>query len=364
MVTIDTATSNKIANMGLVCSVLVVLIHVKSPRLLSVLLGQGICTIAVPAFFCISGFLFSRGSDSYGVKILKRVRTLLVPFLLWGALAIFWLSLLSVVSNVNAGRAWNMGVVSNFGDLLAGLGLNPFSEPKHGPLWYVRSLLILACAMPLLQRLSRWLGWVLVVIAWGVSLAYGLGLLTRDEFWCCFWERTVPLIGGTYFLVGILLAEGKIPAWWRKVALLMFGCGMGILGMMFYRASSGMSISLAWRVLLVPCLLVGVWYLMPSWRIDRKWTSLSFPLFVVHWFFCAFIWWYLPKWVDVTTWRQYPLNLLIVFGGSLVVISGLTHFFPKASAVLFGDRVAKQKSHPSISGMKSIADQVTAAVHK
>lgn len=59
---ISSATSNKISWMGFFCSWLVVSIHIVHPdnglsSYLDKLLAGGVAKIAVPTFFCISGYL-------------------------------------------------------------------------------------------------------------------------------------------------------------------------------------------------------------------------------------------------------------------------------------------------------------------
>ena len=57
-----------------------------------ILLGEGLCRIAVPCFFLISGYLFFKGLArwDWGVwtaKLKRRVHTLLIPYFLWNLLA-------------------------------------------------------------------------------------------------------------------------------------------------------------------------------------------------------------------------------------------------------------------------------------
>lgn len=56
-------------------------------------LTGGIARVANCMFFCISGYLFARGVNSMqeiGGKLRKRVRTLLVPYLLWNVIFVMW----------------------------------------------------------------------------------------------------------------------------------------------------------------------------------------------------------------------------------------------------------------------------------
>lgn len=74
---IPTTTSNKISWMGFICSCLVVSIHIAHPEngfssYLDKLLAGGLAKIAVPTFFCISGYLICgkliRGGTSKNCK--------------------------------------------------------------------------------------------------------------------------------------------------------------------------------------------------------------------------------------------------------------------------------------------------------
>ena len=53
---------------------------------IEMIISQDIGLLAVPMFFVISGFLFFRTVSDYGsitVKQKKRIKTLLIPYLLW-----------------------------------------------------------------------------------------------------------------------------------------------------------------------------------------------------------------------------------------------------------------------------------------
>ena len=58
--------------------------------LVMILVSQGVARVAVPLFFLIAGFLFFAGSEwsveVYLLKLRRRVKTLLVPYVLWNFL--------------------------------------------------------------------------------------------------------------------------------------------------------------------------------------------------------------------------------------------------------------------------------------
>jgi len=58
-----------------------------------VFFSESICTLAVPTFFIISGFLFYGGLDAWNWqlwlgKVKKRSRSLLLPFLVWNVICV------------------------------------------------------------------------------------------------------------------------------------------------------------------------------------------------------------------------------------------------------------------------------------
>lgn len=336
MVPIDERLSYKIANMSLLCAGLVMTMHVIPPRWVTGWLNEGVCTMAVPYFFLVSGFFLVRGSGSWLEKVVRRVRTLLVPLFFWCAVGAIYLAALAFVANLHAGRPWGAHIrLNEVGYWFSALGLDPFAEPVHSPLWYVRALFVLILLSPLLRMLTRRFGWWCVGVAWVLSFAYGMRWIVSEGRWHMFFLRTIPLIGGTYFLSGMLIAERGFP---QKAAALRLGVlpvGLIVLAIMAYRRLTGLPVMQAWSVVMIPCLMGSVWALMPSRRIAA--ASLSFPLYIVHWFFCVLFWWYAPGGLGWGA-AWWPVRLTVVFAGSIVTVWMLRRFAPRFVAVVFGGR--------------------------
>lgn len=66
--------SNKISNMSFLCAVFVAIIHSQAPGLWGDFLKEGICRVAVPFFFIVSGYFLSRhfNDDSWYIRELKK----------------------------------------------------------------------------------------------------------------------------------------------------------------------------------------------------------------------------------------------------------------------------------------------------
>ncbi len=119
-----------------------------------------VARIAVPLFFFISGFLFFYRSDfslkTYGRKLKKRIRTLLIPYLFWN-LAVLLLTFMSqlLLPSMLSG---NNQMVADYGCLD---WLDLFWSHTDGtmpicyPLWFIRDLMIVVLFTPAIHFLIR-----------------------------------------------------------------------------------------------------------------------------------------------------------------------------------------------------------------
>ena len=135
--------------------------------------------ISVPLFFVISGFLFfyncDFNSDSYLRKIKTRVRTLLVPYLLWNIIAIaFVICRCTVLKeayeiNISLGRILNtfFNNGNNNGIIIQQLTtVKEMPEPICGVLWYVREIMLMALITPVIYWLiKRCRIWIVIVLS-------------------------------------------------------------------------------------------------------------------------------------------------------------------------------------------------------
>lgn len=144
---------------------------------LCIVFGRGICRVAVPCFFLISGYLFfSKLEDKWDTsiwleKLKKRAKTLLVPYIIWNlmaAVAIWGYHWLFARTHGEAYPGFYEHIVASRGlwDDAGGL-------PFDGPLWFVRYLLIFVVAAPLFWLFVKYLRiWGLLILTF-VFIVFG-----------------------------------------------------------------------------------------------------------------------------------------------------------------------------------------------
>lgn len=140
---------------------------------------NNLCTVAVPFFFFTAVYYFFFNTekfdkDTYKSKIKKRIKTLLVPYVLWiiitiilrilyGLYKMYVLKLsiselpsdcltideITTLSNILS-FFWNYFII-NENNTLNPLGLSSYlAAPINIPLWFLRDLIILTAISPLL----------------------------------------------------------------------------------------------------------------------------------------------------------------------------------------------------------------------
>lgn len=139
-------------------------------------IGGGICRIANCLFFCISGYLFARNitdmSDVF-VKQRKRLRTLLIPYLLWNVIFVLWYVVLEFLPGVSRFNN-SMGMLDSYIHVPIWQSLyNLFVAPAAFQLWFLRDLLVMLVFTPLLWWIAKKQWGVALVLALCSTLVYG-----------------------------------------------------------------------------------------------------------------------------------------------------------------------------------------------
>lgn len=125
---------------------------------------------AVPCFFLISGYLFYYNLKSftlcdYKMKILRRVRSLFLPYILWNSIAI-GVSSFFIIKNILGGSCsftdlytlfdnngwlrlfWDCKGTGIYSKNIFGFTIYNSPNPIDWPLWYLRDLIIVSILSP------------------------------------------------------------------------------------------------------------------------------------------------------------------------------------------------------------------------
>lgn len=154
---------------------------------------SGLVRFCVPLFFTISGYLFFIKPFNYLNQLTKRIKSLLVPYLLWailGALFIYSLLLIPAIGN-RMNLKWQITWV----DVLNHITLSPIQYQ----FWFLRDLMVLTLISPAIYWLAKKSGFIFLI-----PLAL-LWFLTNEA---SFIIRSESLL---FFSIGSMLAIKKSP---------------------------------------------------------------------------------------------------------------------------------------------------------
>ena len=130
---------------------------------LKLLVSQTLVKVAVPVFFIMSGYLFFANVDKWDIttykkKILRRIKTLLIPYLIWNLLMAVKL------------KTFSMSIFWAYWDP-TGKQIDWFGHeqlmtaPANMPLWFLRDLMVVSLLTPIIYILIRKMGlWLMAVL--------------------------------------------------------------------------------------------------------------------------------------------------------------------------------------------------------
>ncbi len=182
---------------------------------------------AVPLFYVISGWLFFRslpdGIGSVWTKMRKRVRTLLVPYLVGCVFCVAFSVAVAVAPGTS--KYMNGSIMPLFDEGLGTILCSIFYRAENGSpvayqLWFLRDLIILVATAPVWYYALRRLRWGWVAVAFALSYVDIPHLPTVALFWFTLGGQltTVDVEGkkvirGGQILAPIFLVLSVVQVW-------------------------------------------------------------------------------------------------------------------------------------------------------
>lgn len=350
------ASFHKLANASLLAALGVVAIHLPVPyeagsawQYLHRLVSLGLGKAAVPFFFIVSGYLLALHAGEPGwwkSALRKRVRTLLVPYLIWSVAFALVLFAASAIKELPAlpDRAFVAEWMAEKKWLVFGLDVT--DVPLLVPLWYVRTLAILAIASPLILRvLGRW-GRFALCFLFAVYLVFSIALefcpdLIQNPLVAAI-RQTFHPESVFYFSLGLWLQTtsrrpdlGGGPRRSPLVLSVSAFLAVALLVLRVILIFSGRPYLVPYAVV-VPFVLIAFWESVPDTPWPTGLTSLSFPIYVLHFFVTHAAGVLLARRGDDVL-RIVAVYLLAVLLSAACALA-LRRFAPRFAAVAFGGR--------------------------
>ena len=233
----------------------------------------GICLIAVPFFFVVSGFFIAGHLDENGWwqrEVGKRVGSLVIPYFVWN---VGWCVFLLAVTKVTCG-VWCMGPKAIFN----AVGLNPVALPCVGQLWYVRSLFVLVLISPLICKFLTPRRLLLLLAIYALICPWG-GVMCRLR---AFFRIMLSVEGLFYFAVGMYLRRNKIDLNERSYWLSGIVSASLLVAYLVLIRFDFIIVGQYCRWAALPFLLIFFWRIVPSVALPRFLVGVAFPIYLVH----------------------------------------------------------------------------------
>ncbi len=289
--------SQRLRVFGFTSALLIVLIHsTPNPPLdnwqwwvVKLFMRDGVCRIAVPYFFLSAGFFLAGHINETGwwmCENRKRVRTLLVTYVLWIFIGLaFNFSLWLCIRIVGK----TCGFVNPFYEplylwIVNTFGLNPFAN-TIGVLWFLRDLFLLVVLSPIIVFALKWIGWWLVFFLFFVYGIVSIVLVDLDKNWFNFFEYFFSMRGLCYFTSGILLRHVCVKNWFyrsfAKYTAIFVGGGMVVAKVSLIRFGLMKAAALL-DVGMVPVLGVGLFLALGRMKLPVLLMDNTFALYLIH----------------------------------------------------------------------------------
>ena len=280
-------------------------------------LGNVIGRIGVPLFYIISGYLFFQKYDNslkcYKNKLKKRVFSLLIPYLLWNIIAYLVYAFITHTMQPE-----------DFVQSFWVVNSKPGHSPADGPLWFVRTLMMLSIISPVMYCLNK--NKYTAFISLILLLLWLIG---------CPGFNKGTIIGFTLFNAGAWLAIRNYDSYIKEPTRRIF-----ILSLFLYLTIAFLDLQfkgISWLHNIGILIGILVFFTLPKIAVPNFFVSLggaSFFLYCMHEPVLVCL-----QSIDVLHNRGgYLLAIVITVSLCTTIFYLLKRLFPKVCGILAGNR--------------------------
>lgn len=297
-------------------------------------LNGHVYSLAVPLFFFISGYLFFRegvhGFDSLMRKLRRRVKTLLVPYLLWNTigLALFLLKLSPWLREMFPQYA---GYHLTLPHLLEGyIAVEPggLQMPYDMSLWFIRNLIMVLAVSPLINLMFRYLRVYAIAIPLILSHVF-------PEF------AFAGFSSMYFFMLGALAPVARTDLAEIAASVKFYAAAIWIASVAL-SAWTGFNSILITTVGLIAVLQVGYSAVEKGWKIPEMLNESTFFIYAFHALYIsaasAVVLRILPPTGELAATTDYLLIFLLLAGGAYIAFRAMRLFAPRSTRMLCGGR--------------------------
>lgn len=247
--------------------------------ILAITIKEGFTRFAVPLYFIIAGALFFRdySNDRYVPKLRSRVRTLLIPYLLWNAI---WM-VFSIVTSYSFLSRFFIGR-EKFEITPLNVILSLVHHKCNGPFWFIFDLIVFVVCSPLIDFLTRTKKRaILSVVVLVVLNLMGYGIPSS-----IFYNNTSII----YYMIGVAIGKYDLDRFLKpssrmaRVISAIVLLGYGVHNVFFYNHITGLLQSMLQFVQFLLCAW-SFWNVcdwIPENSVVHRFTDCSFAVYAMH----------------------------------------------------------------------------------
>lgn len=310
-----------VSRFPMICGVVMIHSQIFERTNVSLFFGEMYGRICVPFFYLISGFLFFHGYKSllgsYKEKLGKRVRSWLIPYILWNLIAYLIYTFIT-------------------GDMVPSQILESFTvvsgksghSPADGPLWFLRTLMILSIISPLLYLINvkKYISWLspILMMAWLLD-APGV--------------KSGTIIGLLWFNLGAWFQLSNMERFVRKPSMKIAYSTLALYAILAFVEINCNMLTVIWYHKLVLVVGMLVFFVLPVFRVNSLFEVMGGVSFFMYCFHEMVI-----RCIQISCQLPFPdsVNYVIVVVSTIVICVLAYHLLrkicPKVLSTLIGSR--------------------------